>query len=137
MVTDAVNVDRVESLLRMIYHRRRFLRILEERRLLVQNSKSRFQGAPKTNTAFVGIPAIVVDTMPMTPSIPTRDITQLDTRSLPSDSPLRSSGGIGLHSPDASYRSESPSPSGAHERKQDRRLSDLSMLSGDIPHQYS
>lgn len=37
MVMDAVNVDRVESLLRMIYHRRRFLRIMEEKRLSTQN----------------------------------------------------------------------------------------------------
>jgi voltage-dependent calcium channel len=37
MVKDAVNLDRVESLLRMIYHRRRFLRVMEEKRLMVQN----------------------------------------------------------------------------------------------------
>lgn len=40
MVMDAVNVDRVESLLTMIYHRRRFLRLMEEKRAMRQNGMS-------------------------------------------------------------------------------------------------
>ncbi|KAF8585271.1 hypothetical protein K439DRAFT_1632798 [Ramaria rubella] len=119
MVTDAVNVDRVESLLRMIYHRRHFRRIMEERRYSEQT---------------VSIPAILVESMPMTPIIPRHDITRINTHALSSDSPLRSPG-ASTH--ENSYQMESPLTPGIDDGRQSRRLSDLSMLSGDIGRNYS
>jgi len=49
MVSDAVNVDKVESLLKMIYHRRRFLRMTEEKRLSLLSA---------------AVPHIIVEPMP-------------------------------------------------------------------------
>ena len=77
-------------------------------------------------TGQVDIPAIVVDSIPMTPPIHTRDITQLNTSFLPSPGSLAG---------DASYASDSPSsPSGWESH---RRLSDFSVRSGDIAYQLS
>ncbi|TEB23953.1 high-affinity cell membrane calcium channel [Coprinellus micaceus] len=61
LVTDLVNLDRVRSLLRSLTCRRRFLRRLEEKRKAAQLEQE--------------IPSIVVDDMPETPIMTSRDIT--------------------------------------------------------------
>ncbi|KAF8509855.1 Ion transport protein-domain-containing protein [Hysterangium stoloniferum] len=120
MVSDAVNMDRVESLLRMIYHRRRFLRFVEEKRLFTQN---------------IGIPAIVVDddTMSLTPLMTGRGIAQLNSPPLMSEYMSRLS--EPLIRP-VSCEPESPRNPDRDERWQSRRLSDLSMLSSDLAHHH-
>lgn len=86
---------------------------------------------PPTYRALVDIPAIVVDSMPMTPPIITRDITQLNTPYL--SSPSKSPGSL-TH--DVAFTLDSPADSGIDSRRQSRRLSDLSMRSGDITYQH-
>ncbi|KIJ40348.1 hypothetical protein M422DRAFT_256903 [Sphaerobolus stellatus SS14] len=75
MVSDAVNLDKVKTLLKMIYHRRRFLRLREERRM----------------SNRVDIPHIVVDP-DMLPPGEAEDVSQIHGSSLSIDSPLRSQG---------------------------------------------
>ena len=84
LVTDLVNLDRVRSLLRSLTCRRRFLRLLEEKRKAAQLE----QGATSPHlvayfrsltdcylSIFLEIPSIVVDDMPETPIMTSRDIT--------------------------------------------------------------
>ncbi|KAF6754799.1 high-affinity cell membrane calcium channel [Ephemerocybe angulata] len=61
LVTDLVNLDRVRSLLRSLTCRRRFLKHLEAKRQTAQYEQD--------------IPSIVVDDMPETPPMSSRDIT--------------------------------------------------------------
>ncbi|KAK0201179.1 Ion transport protein-domain-containing protein [Desarmillaria ectypa] len=110
LVTDLVNLDRVRSLLKTISYRRRFLAHMEQKRL------SRFDSQE--------IPAIVVDTMPETPLLSSRDISSLgygsapgspipEQRFVPPDVLVGSSPGRGL-------------------QRSSRRVSDISMLGTDF-----
>lgn len=114
LVTDLVDFDRVQSLLLMISHRRRYLALKEERRVQKMLRQD--------------IPAIVVDDTPSTPpSITTRDITSpRHDMALDVDSPSPRSR---LHSPEVSFTLDSHAGSGLH---RSRRHSDVSMLSTDI-----
>ncbi|EKM51356.1 uncharacterized protein PHACADRAFT_263446 [Phanerochaete carnosa HHB-10118-sp] len=113
LVTDLVDFDRVQSLLLMISHRRRYLALKEQMRMekLVQH----------------GLPNIVVDAgEPVTPPSITRDITspgQYTSRYMDPETPSPSYRG---HSPELSLSFETPSHSTL---QRSRRVSDISMLS--------
>ncbi|PBK87237.1 hypothetical protein ARMGADRAFT_939192 [Armillaria gallica] len=110
LVTDLVNLDRVRSLLKTISHRRRFLAHMEQKRLSRFDSKE--------------IPSIVVDTMPETPLLSSRDISSLGYGSAPG-------------SPTPEHRFAPPdvlvggSP-GRGLQRSSRRISDISMLGTDF-----
>ncbi|KAI5121745.1 hypothetical protein M0805_009034 [Coniferiporia weirii] len=121
-VNDLVNLDRVRSLLKTIYYRRQFRAIMEEKR--------------RQQMLDQDIPAIVVEDMPSTPFISTRDITLANRDSThfgDSASPLSSPSPY--HSPDFSFALESPSRRGRGLQR-NRRVSDVSMLSTDLGYQY-
>ncbi|KLO12110.1 hypothetical protein SCHPADRAFT_875932 [Schizopora paradoxa] len=123
-VNDLVNLDRVRSLLKTIYYRRKFLAAREER---IRQSKIEQQG----------IPEIVVEDMPSTPLLSTRDITQANRDSMGyfGDSPSPLNSPSPYQSPEFSLQSESPSrPSRGLRRN--RRVSDMTMLSTDLGYQY-
>ncbi|GJE94122.1 Ion transport protein-domain-containing protein [Phanerochaete sordida] len=114
LVTDLVDFDRVQSLLLMISHRRRYLAMKEQARLqkFVQE----------------GLPDIVVDAgEPVTPPSTTRDITspgQHTSHYMGPDTPTPAYRG---HSPELSLAFETPS--GSVLQRSRRRVSDVSMLS--------
>ncbi|KZT03083.1 uncharacterized protein LAESUDRAFT_660488 [Laetiporus sulphureus 93-53] len=120
LVTDLVDYDRVQSLLLMFLNRRRYL---------VQREKRRRKEMEEQD-----IPAIVVDNLPATPPIMTRDITSPGQgssmyRFSGPDSPLASPSSV--HSPDGSHISlglDSPVRPGS----QRRRVSDISLMSLDV-----
>ncbi|KAG7442714.1 uncharacterized protein BT62DRAFT_1079090 [Guyanagaster necrorhizus] len=111
LVTDLVNLDRVRSLLKTISQRRRFLAHMEQKRLSRFGSKE--------------IPSIVVDTMPETPLLSSRDISSLGYGSVPG-SPTPE---YRFASPDVSLIADSPGR-GLH--RSSRRISDISMLGTDF-----
>ena len=88
---------------------------------------------------FAEIPAIVVEDMPTTPPVKTRDITLANRDSMgffggdstPSPSPSPSP----FHSPELSFSLDSPSRHGRGLQR-NRRVSDASMLSTDLGYQY-
>ena len=88
---------------------------------------------------FAEIPAIVVEDMPTTPPVKTRDITLANSDSMgffvgdstPSPSPSPSP----FHSPELSFSLDSPSRHGRGLQR-NRRVSDASMLSTDLGYQY-
>ena len=140
-VNDLVNLDRVRSLLKTIYYRRKFLAAREER---IRLSKIEQQGILHSFTrdtpltmSLIGIPAIVVEDMPSTPLLSTRDITQANRDSMGyfGDSPSPLNSPSPYQSPEFSLQSESPSrPSRGLRRN--RRVSDMTMLSTDLGYQY-
>ncbi|KDQ07800.1 hypothetical protein BOTBODRAFT_591897 [Botryobasidium botryosum FD-172 SS1] len=112
-VTDRMNLDRVRSLLRMIYHRRKYLALREEQ-------------------SREDIPAIVVDDPPSTPPlfasqpiIHTPASLRVETSSNSSQRP----------SLDQTLASESNPSTPA--RRHTRRISDISMLSADFTYSPS
>ncbi|KAL0565893.1 calcium channel protein [Marasmius crinis-equi] len=120
LVTDLVNLDRVHSLLRTISHRRRFLAHLEQKRLekLEQSQE---------------IPAIIVDSMPETPTY-SRDISSAYDSAPPSPSPDRR-----FHISQDSFSLDRNSlalgsPGSALQRS--KRGSDISTLSADLGSRY-
>lgn len=82
----------------------------------------------------VDIPAIVVEDMPATPQMSTKDITSAKRDSSgfldssPSPSPYRT--------PDISLTPDTPSRGGRGGLRRNRRVSELSMLSTDLGYQY-
>ena len=82
---------------------------------------------------YIGVPAIIVEDMPSTPPLTTRDVTLANRESMgfgdASPSPKS------YQSPDFSLGSETPSKSGRGLRR-NRRISDMSMLSTDLGYQY-
>jgi len=76
LVTDLVNLDRVRSLLKTISHRRRFLSHLERKRAQkYENGEFVRTFKLKSNAKPVAeIPSIVVEAMPGTPPLSSRDI---------------------------------------------------------------
>lgn len=109
LVTDLVNLDRVRSLLKTISHRRRFLAHMEQKRLSRFDSKE--------------IPSIVVDTMPETPLLSSRDISSLGYGSAP-----------GSPTPEHRFAPDvlvGGSP-GRGLQRSSRRISDISMLGTDF-----
>ncbi|KAF9022796.1 hypothetical protein BDZ89DRAFT_1070394 [Hymenopellis radicata] len=114
LVTDLVNLDRVRSLLKTISHRRRFLAHMERKR------RSRF--------SMQDIPSIIVDPMPGTPPMSTRDIASLadGTASVPpSPTPHQR-----FYAPDVSLASDMSPGKGL--QRSSRRISDISMLGTDF-----
>ncbi|KAJ7726287.1 Ion transport protein-domain-containing protein [Mycena maculata] len=110
LVTDLVNLDRVRSLLKTISHRRRFLRYQQQQLM----------------TSDPAIPSIIVDVMPATPPHTpqtTRDISSAIHSTPSSPTPQR------FFTPDVSLSSSTPR---LHRSNNNRRTSDISMLSGDI-----
>ncbi|KAJ7078435.1 Ion transport protein-domain-containing protein [Mycena belliarum] len=105
LVTDLVNLDRVRSLLKTISHRRRFLRHKQAQLMASEPD----------------IPSIVVDVMPATPPNTTRDIATAGYSTPSSPTPQR------FFTPDVSLASGTP-----RLQRSSRRMSDISMLSGDI-----
>ncbi|KAG8959952.1 calcium channel protein [Tulasnella sp. 419] len=116
-VTDTVNLDRVRSLLKMIYFRRRYLAWREER------ARARWQENQ-------GIPEIVVDDTPSTPTLRSRDITQANRDSQGfqlEDNHSYSSSGRTVRSPENPFNPSEPSSPIVGARP---RYSDASMFSG-------
>ncbi|KAH8105357.1 Ion transport protein-domain-containing protein [Cristinia sonorae] len=117
LVKDLVDFDRVQSLLLMISHRRRYLAMREQMGIQAMQQQ--------------GVPAIIVEGSPSTPppSTITRDITspgQSIYRISDPDSPTPRS--AILPSPEVTFSLESP---GANLHRS-RRFSEASMLSTDI-----
>jgi len=108
LVADLVDFDRVQSLLLMISHRRRYLAMKEHARMEQMQEQD--------------IPAIVVESSPVTPPPSTRDITSpridFSPRPLDPDSPSR-------------HLASRESYSGVSLQRS-RRISDISMLSSDL-----
>ncbi|KDQ58077.1 hypothetical protein JAAARDRAFT_69375 [Jaapia argillacea MUCL 33604] len=126
LVSDLVNVDRVQSMLKMITLRRRFLAHREELRLRRMEQQE-----------LPDIPAIVVDGLPPTPPpMVTDDVTSARRDSMnpfsDSRSPIHSPSLSPRHSPDVSLSLDS----GASLQRS-RRISDISMLSTDPSYRYS
>ncbi|KAI0791303.1 Ion transport protein-domain-containing protein [Abortiporus biennis] len=115
LVTDLVDFDRVQSLLLMISHRRRYLAYREQMRL------------QRLHRQDMHIPAIIVDGSPTSPY--TQDITSsrkdLSIRVPELGSPTPRSAVLAPLSPELSFVTES-------NLHRSRRISDLSMLSSDI-----
>ena len=135
LVKDLVDFDRVQSLLLMISHRRRYLAVREQKRL----QKMHQQGSCAPNRykvnetdSHLGVPAIIVESSPvtMTPPPTSRDITspgQISYHHMDPESPTPRP--ATLHSPELTFSLESPSGSNL---QRSRRISDASMLSTDI-----
>lgn len=83
---------------------------------------------------FQDIPAIVVEDMPSTPLVSTRDITAANRDSMFGDSPSPSSPSP-YNTPDFSFSLDTPSRRGRGLQR-NRRVSDTSMLSTDLGYQY-
>ena len=89
LVTDLVDFDRVQSLLLMISHRRRYLAMKEQARLekFVQQGnvyRNEISHAHDTDRFGIGLPDIVVSGgEPVTPPSTTRDITTILRSGLP------------------------------------------------------
>ncbi|KAI0073340.1 hypothetical protein K474DRAFT_1666711 [Panus rudis PR-1116 ss-1] len=112
LVTDLVDFDRVQSLLLMISHRRRYLAMKEQMRRRTMHEEG-------------NIPEIVVENPPSTPPPQmTRDITSPGHDRSPEmhSSSRRPS----LYSPEVSFALDSQGASSLH---RSRRVSDISMLS--------
>ena len=135
LVTDLVDFDRVQSLLLMISHRRRYLAAKEAAFQEAQQNgrlpSLSFTPVYLYTCVHPGLPAIVVDDTPGTPPPTTRDITSpgqdFSHRMHAPESPS-SHLGLSFHSPDLGLSGDSPSRSSLH---RGRRVSDISMLSSD------
>lgn len=114
LVSDLVNLDRVQSLLRMTTLRRRFLAHRENMRNMRMSQQD--------------IPAIVVDSLPVTPPPLTRDITSPSPSWSPTISPALSP----MSPVDVSFALDT---SAGVQRS--RRISDTSMLTTDSGRRYS
>lgn len=93
-MTDLVNLDRVRSLLRSLTCRRRFLKHLDEK----QRGKSKYEQGKRSGPTFTSsskasnfseIPSILVDGLPQTPPMSSRDITSPTYNSPGSPSPRK------------------------------------------------
>ncbi|KAF9557915.1 high-affinity cell membrane calcium channel [Agrocybe pediades] len=115
LVTDLVNLDRVRSLLKMISYRRRFLAHLEQKRRMEKQEQD--------------IPSIVVESMPGTPPMSSRDIASVGYRSTPS-SPSPVDIGFSLGHNDQSLSMDLSS--GPRLQRAGRRGSDWSSHSLDV-----
>ncbi|KAI0050088.1 hypothetical protein FA95DRAFT_1487881 [Auriscalpium vulgare] len=120
LVTDLVNLDRVRSLLSTISYRRRFL---AERQ--------------KVRLAKIGrdLPAIIVDGLPTTPPMSTRDITSASRHSV-NMSPFSDPETPAMHREFYDTQSIAGSPT-ARLQRNTRRQSDMSMLSTDLGLRYT
>ncbi|KIY44406.1 hypothetical protein FISHEDRAFT_51638 [Fistulina hepatica ATCC 64428] len=114
LVTDLVNLDRVRSLLKTVSHRRRFL--AHRQQMLAARSSQQ------------GIPSIVVDTLPSTPPVSSRDISSAGYENSPG-SPSPSDYRFSI--PDVSLALDR-SPGLHRSSRSPRRASDTSFLSGDL-----
>lgn len=132
LVTDLVDFDRVQSLLLMISHRRRYLAMKEQMRMqnFAQQGKSTFLYSLfrlVLTATPPGLPDIVVDAgEPVTPPFTTRDITSPGQHTSPFMDPETPSPIYRGHSPEHSLSFETPSRSTL---QRTRRVSDVSMLS--------
>jgi len=143
LVTDLVNLDRVRSLLKTLTLRRRFLAHLDNKHrsalnLQVQGRLLLYVSLAKSNFSnAIDIPAIVVDSMPTTPTTPpvSRDIASYYYTSGVSSTPS-SPTPQRTRLPDSSLEmSPTPGASGLH-RASRRMTSDLSMLSTDLGYRF-
>lgn len=78
LVTDLVNLDRVRSLLKTISHRRRFLKYLENKQRAEKYDKGRlvwYYVLVHWLSSITEIPSIIVEDMPGTPPLSSRDIS--------------------------------------------------------------
>lgn len=121
LVTDLVNLDRVRSLLRMIYHRRRFLAHKANIDFMKMGQQGDFTYRFLSSLGLIDIPSIVVDTLPTTPSRQTRDITSSSESRSPSPRADAT-----FNSPDVLFKTDKPAGAGL---QRSRRASEMSMLS--------
>ena len=129
-VMDHVRLDKVRSLLRMIHHRRRFVR-RHELRMQAQGELFPAPTHVRPNRPLLpGVPDIIVEGAPTTPQLGSRDITQAEFSGELTPSP-RASQFLGQ---DSTFPSPPSSPRSPRSR---RRVSDLSRLSGDDTYRYS
>ncbi|KAJ7583970.1 Ion transport protein-domain-containing protein [Mycena floridula] len=116
IVTDLVNLDRVKSLLSTISCRRRFLAKQARNRAAMYEAND--------------IPHIVVDAMPLTPPVSSRDISSAGYESSMS-TPSSPTPDRRFHSPDVSLALDHRGPGLS---RSSRRGSEVSMLSIDLGH---
>lgn len=144
-VNDLVNLDRVRSLLKTIYYRRRFLAHLENLRQQQRIEQGNCHWSISFSPWFPpfsiilrsfspGVPAIIVEDIPSTPPLSTRDVTLANRDSMGFFGEISSPSPSPYHSPDFSLASDTPSKSGRGLRR-NRRVSDISMLSTDLGYQ--
>ncbi len=127
LVTDLVNLDRVRSLLKTISHRRRFLAHMERKRrsrFSMQGKRVEFMFLNIANIGAVDIPSIIVDPMPGTPPMSTRDIASLADGSV--SVPSTPTPQQRFYPPDISLASDMSPGKGL--QRSSRRISDISML---------
>jgi len=115
LVTDLVNLDRVRSLLKTISYRRQFLAHLEKKR------------AEKYER---DIPSIVVENIPETPPMSSRDISSAGFESSPNASPTP--GDFKYKNPDYARSVSMDLTSGSRLQRSGRRISDHSTSSMDM-----
>ena len=120
-VNDLVDLDRVRSLLKTIYYRRRY--------------RAQREAAQRKTMYDADIPAIIVDELP-TPPPSTRDITTASRDSMGFFNPNSTPPSPSPHqTPDMSFALETPSRRGRGLQRH-RRVSDSSMLSTDLGYEY-
>ena len=130
LVTGLVDLDRVRSLLKTISNRRQFKALLEKKRaekyekgivILVHLS------SVSLKSCMTDIPSIVVENMPETPPMSSRDIASAGLESSPSPSDSR------YRDPDYTRSMSMDLPSGSRlQRSGIRRTSDYSTFSMDM-----
>ncbi|CAA7264458.1 unnamed protein product [Cyclocybe aegerita] len=112
LVTDLVNLDRVRSLLKTISHRRRFLAHLEKKRSEKYEKE---------------IPSIVVEPMPGTPPLSSRDIASAGYEHSSPESPLP----VDVRYSHPDYSLSMDMSGGSRLQRSSRRVSEYSTFSTD------
>ena len=130
VVTDLVNLDRVRSLLKSYLRRRNFLKKkmagkYEKGTLFLFSQKNNFVSL---NTCMTDIPSIVVENMPETPPMSSRDIASAGLELSPSPSDSRYRDLDNGRSMSVDLASGSRLQRGGHAR----RTSDYSIISMDM-----
>ncbi len=129
LVADLLNLDRVRSLLKTISLRRQFLRHLEQKRAanFEKGKQCRWPMSKDGNSqSSTDIPSIVVDNMPSTPPMSSRDIASAGLEQSSPGSPTPAN--FRLSQPDYSLALDATAGS----RLQRSRWTDYSSYSMDI-----
>ena len=129
LVTGLVDLDRVRSLLKTISYRRHFLAHLEKKRAEKYEKGMLvlfFLSSVSLTSCMTDIPSIVVENMPETPPMSSRDIASAGLESSPSPSDSR------YRDPDYTRSMSMDLTSGSRLQRSGRRTSDYSTFSMDM-----
>lgn len=134
LVTDLVNLDRVRSMFKTISYRRQFLAHLQKERAEKYNKGIvipilPFSVYPK-NIVMTDIPSIVVEDMPETPPMSSRDIASAGLESSSNASPTPSD--VKYKNPDYARSMSMDMASGSKLQRSGRRTSGYSTASMDM-----